>query len=213
MRRYFRFHFSVPTIGLALCACIVFVSLLLPVRMAQAQQIVQQCGDTRYILTQNPNGGSNACPETCRKYEGRYGIPISAFDETYQKCITEQGCIIACAVKTECTFCDILQMVRNVSSLIMRLMGGVAAILFIYGGILFIVNFGNADKIQRAKSLLVNTVLGIVIILFAWTVVNVGIAVLTSAPGTRTNTSILGKAWNQPLSCEPSVIPESCPSL
>ncbi len=87
----------------------------------------------------------------------------------------------ACYNQGDCSVCDALRVVYNVGNLVMMLVGGVALILMIIAGLMFIVNAGNTDRVSQAKKLMVNTVIAIVIVLAAYAIVHfVAVGVLGS---------------------------------
>ena len=53
----------------------------------------------------------------------------------------------------------------------MGLLGSVSLLFFIIGGIMWLSSGGNTDKIAKGKSIMINTVFGIIIVLGAWLIV------------------------------------------
>jgi hypothetical protein len=73
----------------------------------------------------------------------------------------------------DCSLCDFLTLATNLARWILSVMGGLAMIIFIWTGIGFIMSFGNAEKVEANKKAITGAVLGIVIIVGAWTLVNI----------------------------------------
>ncbi len=84
----------------------------------------------------------------------------------------------ACWACGNCTVCDFLGIANGIAILILGIMGAVAFVFFLYGGISFIIAAGNSEKITQAKSIFKNAIIGLVIILLAWEIVNLVIGVL-----------------------------------
>lgn len=93
----------------------------------------------------------------------------------------------------DCSFCDVLRVIYNVGKLVFGAMAGVAMILFLWAGTGLIFNMGNPEVIARNKKLILHTLIAIVIILTAYTLVNLSLHVLT------------GKALNQPVKLDSRV--------
>jgi len=77
-----------------------------------------------------------------------------------------------CITSGDCTVCDLLKVLFNVAKLVFMSMAGVAMVLLIWAGIGLIMNWGSAESVSKSKKLITNTLLGIVIIMLAWTLVN-----------------------------------------
>jgi hypothetical protein len=93
------------------------------------------------------NGVSNECQPTCEDL----GIPK-------EKC-------------GNCTLRDALQLAVNIGKLILQFLGVAALIAFIYGGLLWITSGGKSEQINQGKRVLTGALIGIVIVVFAYTIV------------------------------------------
>ncbi|HXV27297.1 MAG TPA: pilin [Candidatus Paceibacterota bacterium] len=72
----------------------------------------------------------------------------------------------------ECTPCGFLDILENIIKfLTVGVTGPIAAALFIYAGVLFLFYGANVNMAQRARTVLTNTVYGVLIILLAWLIV------------------------------------------
>lgn len=78
----------------------------------------------------------------------------------------------SCKATGDCNFCDVLAVVYNIGNFIFSAMIGIALILFLFGSTGLIVNWGNAEMIANNKKLLINTIVGVVIIMLAWILVD-----------------------------------------
>ena len=88
-----------------------------------------------------------------------------------------------CATEAGCTPCDFLQIFVNAADIIVGLSGTFAVAMFIYGGIILITAYGNESRITWGKNVLVATVIGILIVLLAWSFINVIIGSFFGATG------------------------------
>jgi len=89
--------------------------------------------------------------------------------------------------------CDFLWVISNFTQLILGIVGTAALLFFIYGGFLWITSGGAPGRIQQGQSIMTNTVIGIIIVVFAWVIVNF---IISSFAG---KTTVIGnkKEWYQ----------------
>jgi len=80
--------------------------------------------------------------------------------------------IDSCKATGNCSVCDVLRVLYNVGRFIFVSMSGIALIMVLWFSIGLIFNWGIAEKIAEAKKGLMHTLLALVIILLAWTLVN-----------------------------------------
>ncbi len=72
-----------------------------------------------------------------------------------------------------CTFCHFFLMINNiVRFLLFTILPPLVVLLLVVGGFLFLFAGASADAFNRAKGVIFSTVLGLVIILSAWLIVN-----------------------------------------
>lgn len=67
---------------------------------------------------------------------------------------------------------DLLSTVTNVINWVLGLLGLVAVSYIIYAGYQWLTAGGNEERVTKAKKILTNAVIGLVVILFAWAIVN-----------------------------------------
>ncbi len=60
--------------------------------------------------------------------------------------------------------------------------GTLALVMVIWGGFLWLTSNGNAEKIDKGKSVLMWATIGLVVLFFAYTIVNAVITAITSTP-------------------------------
>lgn len=89
---------------------------------------------------------------------------------------------------------NLMGMISKVVGTALSLVGVIFLILFIYGGMLWMTAGGKADNTKKAKDLMVNAVIGLVLIFSAYFVTRFVVSELTSAsqvvPGGNTSPSI-----------------------
>lgn len=77
-----------------------------------------------------------------------------------------------CLGKGNCSVCDFVQLFISASDLILALSGTLAIVMFIIGGVIMITAYGAPDRINWGKNTMIATVIGLMIVLLAWTLVN-----------------------------------------
>lgn len=98
-----------------------------------------------------------------------------------------------------CGVCQLIQVGINFVQILFGLMGGIALIMLIWAGFSLVMSAGNPEKINANKKIIIGTIVGILIMLFAWEAVNIGVLMFTgqtekvgkifTAPGST------GQAW------------------
>lgn len=87
-----------------------------------------------------------------------------------------------CTEKERAANCDLndaFQVIVNFSQIILALTGSAALLMFTYGGVMFIIAAGNQDRVNKGKTALQAAVIGLVVVLSAWLIVNFIILALT----------------------------------
>ena len=74
---------------------------------------------------------------------------------------------------------DPREIIANLIKAILSVVGSLALLMFVYGGVLWITSFGDAKRIEKGKTILIWTVLGLAIIASAYVLVNAVILGLT----------------------------------
>ncbi len=73
----------------------------------------------------------------------------------------------------DCGTCQIVQLANNVTDIIIVLAVGISVIIFIYAGWLMLSSAGNAAQVKKGKGVMTNVLIGLIIILTAWLVIDV----------------------------------------
>lgn len=112
--------------------------------------------------------------------------------------ITAQaGLMPICVSSGDCNMCDALQLISNLAKWILGIVGASALLFFIYGGFLWITSAGVSSRVQKGQSIMVNTVIGIIIVVLAWTAVNFIIISLVNKGENQTKYNFFGKSDKQ----------------
>jgi len=106
------------------------------------------------------------------------------------------GILPACADSGDCGICDVVQTAVNVFRLLLGALGAISLLLFVWHGIQILVSAGNKEMVSAGFKGMVNTLIGILLILGSWLIVNVVIAAFTGQMGNVSAVKLFGGQWN-----------------
>lgn len=67
---------------------------------------------------------------------------------------------------------DFIEIAVNISQLILGITGSLALLMFVYGGIMFLISAGNTERVAQAQKIIVSAVVGIIIVFASWMIIN-----------------------------------------
>lgn len=76
---------------------------------------------------------------------------------------------------TECgdyAISDFLVLAINVSKYVFGIIGSLTLAMFVYGGVMFLISAGSADKVGEAKKIITAAVVGLLIVFGSWLIIN-----------------------------------------
>ncbi len=72
----------------------------------------------------------------------------------------------------ECQACHAIELVQRILNFIVMIASGIAVLLFSYAGFLMLTAAGNTGKIEKGKGVFMNVLIGIVIVLAGWLIID-----------------------------------------
>lgn len=90
---------------------------------------------------------------------------------------------IPCFGKGDCGLCDFVYLFLKLAHWGLGVMGALALLAFVFGGVLWLTSGGSAGQIAQGKKILTGTIMGIIIILSAYLIVNFVISAFTGQWG------------------------------
>ena len=89
--------------------------------------------------------------------------------------------LVPCGGKDEpaCAFCDLFKLGQNIINFLMGISTILAVAFIIYGGIMMMVNSGNPGKLKESQGIIWSAVMGVVILLSSWVILNTFFNLLT----------------------------------
>jgi len=107
---------------------------------------------------------------------------------------TAAGGIVSCGRGGQpmCTLCDLIRGLNIIIQYLLRIAIGLALTIFMVAGVIYIVSIGNSGTIEQAKNAMKDALIGLIIILAAWLMINTALRVI----GANDNLGITGvTAW------------------
>ena len=84
--------------------------------------------------------------------------------------------------KTPCTFCDGLIVIKNIINSLFTIAIPLAVLMIIYGGFRLMIAGGSEDNVKKGREIIKMAVIGLIIALTAWVIVNTVLHFLTGNP-------------------------------
>jgi len=86
---------------------------------------------------------------------------------------------VECACCGECKLANFTNTAVMVAKSLLGLVGSLALLMFVYGGVMWIFSGGDPEKVQKGRKILTGAVIGVIIVLGAYTLVNFAVQALT----------------------------------
>lgn len=95
----------------------------------------------------------------------------------------EQQGVVPCGTGTNpsfCKFCDFFKLAKNVTDFIMAAGFLITVLAFAVGGFMILISSYSEEQVRRGKQIMTSSVIGLIIVLFAWLIVDTTIKALAS---------------------------------
>lgn len=98
-----------------------------------------------------------------------------------------------------CTVCDVVSGGITIANLLATSLSGIVLLMFVIGGFCMIISRGNEELVTKGRKIIMGAVIGIVIVTFAWVIVNTVLRVLVKGSLTESgDVQILSGTWWKP---------------
>jgi len=67
---------------------------------------------------------------------------------------------------------DFLALAINISKYVFGIIGSLTLIMFVYGGLMFLISGGSSEKVGQAKKIIIAAVVGLLIVFGSWLIIN-----------------------------------------
>ena len=76
-----------------------------------------------------------------------------------------------CKDSGDCTLDDFVRIFTFYYTRVLGFIGSIALLVFIYGGVMFLISAGNSEKVQQAKQIIIGAVIGLVIVFASYAII------------------------------------------
>lgn len=101
-----------------------------------------------------------------------------------------------CVCRGRCGLNDFLKLAAGVTKLLTMVVSGIVLTRFIAGGIVWLTSAGNPEKVKKGQGILISSLIGLIIVLFAWQIVNLVICALSQGKIEDTCKIFGNQKWN-----------------
>ena len=103
--------------------------------------------------------------------------------------VSAAGLELACYKNQDCDLDDFEQLIVVAANYILGISGSVTLLFFIYGGVVLLTSGGAQERVTQGRTILVNSVIGLVIIFTSYMIISFTIGALKG--GTPDNLKVL----------------------
>jgi len=102
-----------------------------------------------------------------------------------------------------CTWCDLMQLIKNVIDFLMYLVIPLSVIMIVVGGIIIMTAAGSTQRASRGKEIVTAALTGLLIALLSWIIIDTILKIISTAPQGSGPAVIEGYGpWNK-IKCNP----------
>jgi hypothetical protein len=102
-------------------------------------------------------------------------VPSAECKARYQELVSKGGILskltVDCYCCGNCGLNDIVNLFIGAANYLFGIVGALALLFFVYGGVLWLTAGGNAEQIEKGKKVLTGAVIGLIIVFGAWLIV------------------------------------------
>ena len=95
-------------------------------------------------------------------------------DAQYSSALSTEGTgsLGNCFSDGSCQLNDFVTLVVRVAEIILGIVGSLALLFFVYGGVTWILSAGVSENVAKGKTIVQNALIGLVIVFASWTIIN-----------------------------------------
>lgn len=106
------------------------------------------------------------------------------------------GILPACVKTGDCGLNDFLVLGVKISELIFKFVGVLAFVFFVVGGIIWLTSAGNPERVGKGKMILINSLIGLLIVFFAWHLINLIVCAFSAGQVSETCQIFDQRPWS-----------------
>jgi hypothetical protein len=102
-----------------------------------------------------------------------------------------------------CTWCDLMQLIKNVIDFLMYLVIPLSVIMIVIGGIIIMTAAGSTQRVSQGKEIVTAALIGLLIALLSWIIIDTILKIISTTPQ-GSGTAIIKDygPWNK-IKCNP----------
>ncbi len=111
-------------------------------------------------------------------------ILFSIFYFLFSISVAQAAGLVPCGGEGQdpCTWCHLMQLVKNVINFLMYIVFPLAAIMIVVGGIMIMTAGGSTERVAKGKEIVTAAVVGLLIALLSWLIIDTIIKILAGTP-------------------------------
>ena len=110
-----------------------------------------------------------------------------------------------CAYTGNCQICDFAELFINLANWGFGIIGGLALVYFVVGAVFLVMGGANPEKLTKGKTIIMNAIVGMLIVLSAWLIINFVVTALSGNEEGILNVKLEkkeGQPWYTAPGCE-----------
>lgn len=146
-----------------------------PVASLQEAYLTNTCCKSAALIQSefDPNADVDGIPTAYDTDPNAPAATPGSSEESIPQLSSPDRLVLPSCVKTgDCKLDDIIVTGVNFATFVMGLSGALFFAVFIYGGALYLLSFGNKSRVEKGKTAIKGAVIGMIFVLGAWTIVN-----------------------------------------
>lgn len=100
-----------------------------------------------------------------------------------------------CRIYGDCEVNDFVQLGINISNFILGIVGSLALLMFVYGGLMWIISAGSSERVETGKSAIKNAVIGLILVFGSWLIINVVVRTFVCGGDVQCPGTVFDRQW------------------
>ena len=100
-------------------------------------------------------------------------LPTIVFAQTLTSDVSTK-----CISYGDCELDDFVRLGTGVAKIILGATGSLSLLMFVYGGVVFLISAGNKEQVEKGKKIIIGALIGIAIVFLSYTIIGYLITIL-----------------------------------
>ncbi|MEK7097726.1 MAG: hypothetical protein AAB906_02670 [Patescibacteria group bacterium] len=84
---------------------------------------------------------------------------------------TKAGSNNNCIDDGSCGVNDFIKVGLRVTEIILGLVGSISLLMFVYGGVMFLISGGSSERVEKGKQIIIGSIVGLIIVFASYTII------------------------------------------